>query len=236
MTSAIATAEKPLHGVWPLFRLRLHTRRLELRPVDDELIPPLAAVARRGVHPVGASPFANGWTERPAHDWESGLGRYFWAQRGSWSIDAWALPFAVLLDGRPIGVQQVTADRFPVRRAVGTGSWLSSGRQRQGIGTEMREAVLHFAFELLGADVAVSGAFPDATGSIRVSEKLGYLRNGTRRDETKGGIVDSILFRLPRREWHARPRTAVRVEGFAGCEPLFGISEPAHQPTDRSIT
>ena len=59
----------------------------------------------------------------------------------------------------------------------------------------MRAAVLHFGFRVLGAELAVTGAFPANKGSIRVSEKLGYLQNGVRRDRVRGRPVDSVLFR-----------------------------------------
>jgi RimJ/RimL family protein N-acetyltransferase len=214
-------------AAWPLFDLRLRTLRLELVVVDDHLIPLLARVAREGVHEPGASPFVNGWTERSESEWESGFAQYFWAQRGSWSPEAWALPFAVLLEGEPVGVQQITAERFPSRRTVGTGSWLSIRHQGRGIGTEMRKAVLHLGFDVLGAELAITGAFPTALGSIRVSEKVGYLRNGVRRDVARDAPVDSILFRLPRELWYARPRMTVEVEGFDGCERLFGVERAA---------
>jgi RimJ/RimL family protein N-acetyltransferase len=227
VTAATQSRVESVQVVWPLFRIRLRTPRLELRPVDDGLIAALSDIARDGVHPTGASPFANGWTDRASYEWDRGFAQYFWAQRGNWSSDSWALPFAVVLDGVPIGVQQITADRFRVRRTVGTGSWLSIRHQRQGIGTEMREAVLHLAFDYLAADLAITGAFPTAAGSIRVSEKIGYLRNGTRRDDTSRGPVDSILFRLPRQLWYSRERTPVEVEGFQGAEAHFGVGRDA---------
>jgi RimJ/RimL family protein N-acetyltransferase len=213
----------PAQDAWPLFRIRIRTARLELRPVDDDLIPTLAQVARAGVHDASSSPFANGWTDRSRAEWESGFARYFWAQRGSWRVDSWALPFAVLLDGNPVGVQEVTAERFPILRTVGTESWLSRHFQRYGIGTEMREAVLHFAFGALGTQLAVTGAFPAASASIRVSEKVGYLRNGTRRDVAPDAPVDSILFRLPSERWFESARAPVEIAGLEGCEPLFGV-------------
>lgn len=80
MTS-LATVERhaPAQEAWPLFGIRLRTPRLELRPVDDGLIPVLAGVARQGIHDPGQMPFGNGWTDRPDEDWESGFARYFWA-------------------------------------------------------------------------------------------------------------------------------------------------------------
>jgi RimJ/RimL family protein N-acetyltransferase len=225
-----ATLERraPAEDAWPLFGIRITTPRLELRIVDDSLIPELARVARAGVHEPDHMPFGNGWTDRADEDWHSGFARYFWRQRGSWDVDSWALPFAVFSDGAPIGVQQLAADDFPVLRAFGTGSWLSLAQHGRGFGTEMRAAVLHFGFRVLGAEIALSGAFPTNKGSIGVTQKLGYLPNGARRDRVRGRPVDSLLFRLPRDLWQSSVRTPVGVEGFDGCERLFGL-DSAHE-------
>jgi RimJ/RimL family protein N-acetyltransferase len=223
----------PAQDAWPLFGIRIRTPRLELRVVDDALIPELARVARAGVHEPGHMPFGNGWTDRPDEDWHTGFARYFWLQRGRWDVGSWALPFAVLADGNPIGVQQLTAVDFPVLKTFGTGSWLSLTHQGRGLGTAMRAAVLHFGFRTLEADLAVTGAFPGNDGSIRVSEKLGYLPNGVRRDRVRGLPVDAILFRLPRERWEARADVAVEVAGFEGCERLFGLDAP--RPAVRAL-
>jgi len=59
----------------------------------------------------------------------------------------------VFLDGEPIGAQGVSLDGD---RAV-TGSWLGLAHQGKGYETEMRAAVLTYAFDHLGARVARSG-------------------------------------------------------------------------------
>ena len=220
----------PAQDAWPLFGIRITTPRLELRVVDDLLIPELARVARDGVHDPGHMPFGNGWTDRPDEDWHTGFARYFWLQRGRWDVSSWALPFAVFADGDPIGVQQLTAADFPVLKTFGTGSWLSLSHQGRGLGTEMRAAVLHFGFRTLAAELAVTGAFPTNEGSIRVSEKLGYLPNGVRRDRVRGRPVDAMLFRLPRERWEVHgpcPRRGRGIRGLrapvrAGCKPGAG--------------
>lgn len=227
--TVVETIERraPGQDAWPLFGIRITTPRLELRVVDDDLIPELAQLARGGVHEPDHMPFGNGWTDRPAEDWHTGFARYFWRQRGSWDVDSWALPFAVFSNGAPIGVQQLAAESFPVLRTFGTGSWLALAHHGRGLGTEMRAAVLHFGFHALGAELAVTGAFPTNKGSIRVSQKLGYLPNGVRRDGVRGRAVDALLFRLPRHEWEGSRQVQVEVAGFEGCERLFGLEPHA---------
>jgi RimJ/RimL family protein N-acetyltransferase len=209
--------------LWPLFGLSLSTERLELTPVTDGDIDELASVARAGVHDPGAQPFANRWTDRQGSDFEHRFAQYFWSQRARWSVATWALPFAVRFRGRLIGVQQIQADEFSVLRTVSTASWLGSSFQGRGLGTEMRAAVLSFTFAELGAEAAISGAYDYNLGSIRVSEKLGYARNGIRLDDVRGQPVEAVLFRLTRRAWSDDPPLVAEVRGLAACLELFGL-------------
>jgi RimJ/RimL family protein N-acetyltransferase len=209
--------------LWPLFGLSLGTERLELTPVTDGDIDELASVARGGVHDSGMQPFANLWTDRQGSDFEQRFAQYFWSQRARWSVESWALPFAVRFRGRLIGVQQIQADEFAVLRTVSTASWLGSAFQGAGLGTEMRAAVLSFGFDALGAAAAISGAYEYNLGSIRVSEKLGHARNGIRLDDVRGRAVEAVLFRLTREAWLDDPPLVAQVRGLEPCVELFGL-------------
>jgi RimJ/RimL family protein N-acetyltransferase len=209
--------------LWPLFGLSLRTERLELTPVTDGDIDELTSVAQRGVHDPTAQPFANLWTDRRGSDFEQRFAQYFWSQRARWSVAMWALPFAVRFRGRLIGVQQIQADEFPVLRTVNTSSWLGSAFQGIGLGTEMRAAVLSFGFDALGAEAAISGAYAYNVSSIRVSEKLGYVRNGIRRDDIRGEAVEAVLFRLTREAWLDNRPLVTEVRGLEPCLELFGL-------------
>lgn len=210
-------------AAWPLFGLSLRTERLELMPVTDGDIDELISLARRGVHDPDAQPFANLWTDRRGSDFEHRFAQYFWAQRARWSVTSWVLPFAVRLRGRLIGVQQIQADEFHVLRTLSTASWLGSAFQGAGLGTEMRAAVLSFGFDALGAEAAISGAYSYNLASIRVSEKLGYVRNGVRRDDVRGRAVEAVLFRLTREAWLDDPPLVAQVRGLEPCLELFGL-------------
>ena len=101
-------------------------------------------------------------------------------------------------------------------REVATGSWIGLRHQGRGIGTEMRAAVLSFAFDHLGAVRARSAAFVDNPASLRVSEKLGYRRDGTETLARRGRatedvrlLVDRDAFRRPGVDARGRGRRAV---------------------------
>lgn len=206
---------------WPLFDLRIRTPRLELRlPTDDDLVA-LAAVARAGVHDRPETPFLVPWDELPSPAFERQFLTHWWRTRGGWAPDDWTLGLAVIADGSPIGIQDLTARDFEHRRSVLTGSWLGVGYQGRGYGTEMRAAVLWLAFEELGALVAESGYVDGNEASARVSAKLGYLANGERLVAPKGTPVTERLVRATPATW-CRDLVPVRIEGMDACRGLFG--------------
>ena len=86
----------------------------------------------------------------------------------------------VVLDGKAVGVQDLIGDQFPTYGSLVSFSWLSADVRRRGLGTEMRAAVLHLAFEGFGATEATTEAFLDNAGSNGVSRSIGYDENGWR--------------------------------------------------------
>lgn len=134
------------------------------------------------------------------------------------------LDLVAFFEGRPVGVQDMRAVDFGVRREFVSGSWIGLDHQGRGLGTEMRVAMLHLAFEELGAVSATSMTFTDNLSSLSVSRKLGYRPDGITRDVLHGEVVESQRFRLSREDWFAREdRLLVTVTGLKGCEEFFGI-------------
>ncbi|HEY8374121.1 MAG TPA: GNAT family N-acetyltransferase [Pseudonocardiaceae bacterium] len=210
---------------WPLRHLVLRTPRLELRPDDDAGLLELVAEAHRGVHPPDFMPFLVPWTDQPPQVLGRASFQYYWSIRAALRPEDWTINFLVRLDGRVIGMQELTARDFAVTREVRTGSWLGMRHQGKGYGTEMRAAVLQFAFDHLGAEQARSDAFEDNASSAGVSRKLGYLPDGTLRSVRRGKPATQIRFLLTRERFaRYRPDWTVRVEGLEPCLPLLGLS------------
>ena len=212
------------HPLWPLFDLRLRTGNLELRlPTDDDLFA-LVGVAKRGIHPPDEMPFAVPWSIVPSPAFERGFLQFHWSQRVNVSAGRWLLDFAVFVDGQPAGFQDLSATDFPVLRTVATGSWLGWEFQGKGVGKLMRQAVLSLAFDHLGAEVAMTGALLDNPASQRVSEAIGYERNGYDRVAPQGKPRDHIRYRMTVEGWRSRPRPKVEVEGLDACLDVFGLA------------
>jgi RimJ/RimL family protein N-acetyltransferase len=212
-----------LLDAWPLFGLRLRTPRLELRLVRDDDLPALLDAALAGIHPKDVMPFGVPWTDAEPDELRRSFVQHQWRQRVSVQPDHWALNLVVLHKERPIGVQDVSARDFGQLRTVLSGSWLTSSSQGRGFGTEMRQAVLAFAFDHLQAEVAESSAAAWNAASLAVSRKLGYTDNGvTRVAPRRGEVVDEQRVRLLRARF-VRPEWVLEVEGLdAARRDLLG--------------
>ena len=210
---------------WPLFDLRLETERLVLRAVTDDDLPGLLDAIDAGIHAPEIRPFSIPFTDQEPAPRRLSSAQYVWGARANWSTDAWELPFGIFRDGTPIGVQGVSAKRFPALREVETGSWLTQAEQGQGFGKEMRCAVLQFAFEHLEADIARSAAFVDNPASAAVSRAIGYRENGRSREAPRGTPKERANFELTREEWLERRESLPRatVVGFDTARRMFGL-------------
>lgn len=144
----------PAAAYWPPARLRVITPRLELRlPTDAELVD-LVDVALAGVHDPQEMPFAHPWTDEPPELVARGLLQWHWSNRASWQPERWNMLFEVFVNGVIVGAQDMAGRHFRVQREISSGSWLSRAWQGRGLGTEMRDAMLHLAFDGLQAQYA----------------------------------------------------------------------------------
>ncbi len=211
----------PLTRHWPLFGLRVRTPILELRYPDDELVAALADLAAHGIHDPTTMPFGVPWTDAHPGDLERNSLQHYWECRGSWTAASWRAQFAVLVDGQPVGVQGLWADDFPALGKFESGSWLGRAYQGQGLGTEMRAAMLHLAFAGLGAALAVTSAWEDNAASLAVTERSGYEPNGEDLRLRRGVPTRLLLFRLERPRWEQRRRHDIEILGLEECRTMF---------------
>ncbi|GIG57001.1 putative succinyl-CoA transferase [Longispora fulva] len=208
---------------FPLVGLRLRTPRLELRLPGPEELAALADVAAEGVHDPAEMPFTTPWTDLAPAERALSVIQFHWTRLGANTRENWGLPLTVLHDGVVVGQQDISAKNLAVRREVGTGSWLGRRHHGKGIGTEMRAAVLHLAFEGLGVVSARSAAFETNPSSLAVSRKLGYELDGIDRDVVRGGVSVTRRLRLGREAWERHRTVPVTVEGLAPCLPMLGL-------------
>lgn len=209
---------------FPLLGLRLTTPRLELRLPSPEELATLAEVAANGIHARDVMPFLVPWTDQPIAEIARGVIQHHWHQLGTWTPQDWSLNLTVFHAGATVGQQTISARDLAITRQVRTGSWLGQSFQGNGIGTEMRAAVLHLAFAGLGTEEAVTGAFEDNLASHAVSRKLGYEPDGVNRHVIRGVMSLEHRTRLTRAAWKRHRATSVTIDGLVPCLPMFGIN------------
>jgi RimJ/RimL family protein N-acetyltransferase len=208
---------------WPLADLRLQTPDLELRWPSLDDLHALADLAAAGIHDPEVQPFMVAWTDTSPVERARGTLQYHWSRWGSWTPSDWMLEFVVIRDGAVVGTQGIGARDFAVLREVHTGSWLGRRYQGQGIGIQMRAAVLHLAFAGLGARWAVSAAFEDNPASLGVSRKLGYRDDGIEWHSVRDRPALTRRLRLAHADWQAARTVPVQIHGLPPCLPLFGL-------------
>jgi RimJ/RimL family protein N-acetyltransferase len=218
-TGGISTAGE--QSFWPLFGLVVRTPRLELRLPRESDFPALLAVIEAGIHDPATMPFTNPFTDTPSPARERQSAQWWWRQRAEWSADKWSFTGAVFVDGQVVGVQDMTAEHFATLRSVLTGSWLGQAHQGQGLGKEMRQAILHLAFAGLGAQEAHSGAFFDNAPSLGTSRAVGYQMNGEALAIRRGAAARMVNLRIDRAAWEEWRRDDIEIIGLDACLDMF---------------
>lgn len=212
---------------YPPLDVRVVTPRLELRGATDDLLERLAPVVRAGKATADPppwddpSPFYEPDPDVRVQKWLQAV----WRGRGTVRPERWRLSFVVIVDGEPVGMQDVIGDEFDSFGTVETSSWVSSDARQRGTGSETRSAILHLAFDGLGAEEAHSEAAVDNAGSNRVSERLGYERNGMAWATHQGQPVLGQRWRLMRETWAARRRNDISLSGVDECRAVLGLRQ-----------
>jgi RimJ/RimL family protein N-acetyltransferase len=86
----------------------------------------------------------------------------------------------------------------------------------------MREAMLAFIFDGLGAASAISGGFVDNPASLGVSRKFGYEESGRRTVSRRGQDAIVLELQLARATWDRQAHDPVEILGLDACRELFG--------------
>lgn len=206
---------------WPLSELCLTTPRLRLRLPDLPELDELAAAAVDGIHDPAAMPFGEPWTDTDPEALGRSVVQYHWRLLSELRLENWTVPFAVFLNDRVVGTQELSGRDFDVTRQVSTGSWLGREFQAKGLGTEMRAAVLHLAFMALGAESATTCVHADNAASLGVARKIGYRPNGITYTVVRGVRVTEQRFILDREEWDRHRTVPVEISGLQACVPML---------------
>ncbi|WP_336885557.1 GNAT family N-acetyltransferase [Arthrobacter sp. FW306-07-I] len=179
--------------------------------------------AEAGIHPQGQMPFSHPWTEARPEDLPANTARRIWRARAESTPEKWSLHFGVWRGSDFVGCQDLSAEGFGTLKTVSTGSWLRQDVHGNGLGKEMRTAVIIYAFDWLKADTAVSEAAVWNASSLGVSKSLGYEPNGIFRESWKPGEVTEVQYLRLRSDRFIRPTWNLDVRGHIRSAEYLGI-------------
>ena len=178
----------------------LHTPRLRLRPFTDADADPLFAMhSSTHVMRYWDSP---PWTERARAERFFAMCRKM-EEEGTGARVAIDRPS----DGAFVGWCSLTK-WDPTYRSASLGYCFDAAMWGQGYATEAAHALLGWAFDTLDLNRVQAEADTRNVASARVLEKMGFVREGTLREDcvVNGDVSDSWVYGLLRREW--RPSAA----------------------------
>ena len=109
----------------------------------------------------------------------------------------------------PIGM--ISAEGAQSRGASRLGFWLGRPHWGQGLMSEAASAFVDLVFKITSLERMVSSATPDNIASLRLQERLGFIRTGRTAIDAPGGSLDVITTELKRGAAHTsfgarRPR------------------------------
>ena len=208
----MSTSES-LETFFPPFRLRIRAGDLTLRAMTDADLPAYASLVRGPIFEDPSADHVFPWYQAAPEQRGRDAVTFQWVQRSQVSPERWCLPLGVFVGERLIGSQDVSAKLFAQRRTVTSGSWLTLEEHGKGYRRLMRQAMLIFAFDHLGAVRAESSAGLGNTASIGVSRSCGYRDNGTHISEQPGTTVTEQRFVITPEDLR-RPAEDVEVTGL----------------------
>ncbi|MBD3689041.1 GNAT family N-acetyltransferase [Nanchangia anserum] len=207
-------------AILPPHRLLISCASTQLRVLRESDIPALLDLKARGIaSPEVPLPFLTPWHLRPDHEAVT----YWYTQMAESCRPTCTLTFAVIDDGEIVGLQDIIGAHALRTRSAETGSWLAREFHGRGIGTRMRQMILAFAFDILGLDEMRSAAHVENLASRRVSEKCGYVADGTERIAGDDGYVTDVRF-VVTPDTFIRPTDPVTYEGLAEFTNYVGLS------------
>ena len=185
---------------YPLLDVRVSTPTLELRGATDELLDQLADVVRAGKTHADPAPYDDPISfYEPDPDLRVAKWlRAIWRGRGKVEADAWRLYLVVVVvvDGQPVGMQNLYGVSFSTFGTVTTFSWLSADHRGRGLGH----------------------------GSNAISRDLGYEPNGSDWATRQGEPALLNRWRLTRGNWEQRRRDNFRLHNIEACRTSLPLS------------
>jgi len=131
------------------------------------------------------------------------LARAWVSARAAWWHDGRGVTFAITRRDEDELLGSVSLRRYARDRRAELGYWLAAAAWNRGYASEATRAAVAFGFGELGLARIYAQVLAGNVASMRVLEKLGMIREGTKRQHVKKGnkLHDIVIYGLLREEW-----------------------------------
>ncbi|MEU5217433.1 GNAT family protein [Streptomyces sp. NPDC020807] len=187
----------------------LHTARLRLRPLDE--------ADGEALYALHSSAYVMRYWDSPPWTDPARVGRFLATSRRIEEEGTGArLAVERLSDGAFLGWCGLTSWN-PEFRSASLGYVFDPEAWGHGYATETAHAVLRWAFDTLDLNRVQAETDTRNVASARVLEKVGFVREGTLREDcvVNGVVSDSWVFGLLRREWQPEVVPTAGLRGGA---------------------
>ncbi len=185
----------------PLVTPTLHTSRLRLRPVADE--------DAESLYSLHSNARVLRYWDAPA--WEDlARAQRFVAASHQLAEEGAGVRLVIEHASHHAFVGWCTLTRWnPVYRSASIGYCLAEAAWGQGYATEAARTLLRWGFDTLDLNRVQAETDTRNRGSARVLEKLGFVREGTLREDcvVNGEVSNSWVYGLLSRDWRASSDT-----------------------------
>lgn len=123
--------------------------------------------------------------------------------RAAWWHEGRGVTFAITRRDEDELLGSVSLRRYARDRRAELGYWLAAAAWNRGYASEATRAAVAFGFGELGLARIYAQVLAGNLASMRVLEKLGMIREGTKRQHIKKGnkLHDIVIYGLLRAEW-----------------------------------
>ncbi|MFH9436067.1 GNAT family N-acetyltransferase [Streptomyces rochei] len=188
---------------------------------ERTVLRPFTEVDAARMGEIVGDPEVRRFTGSPGHELTPELLRSWYGSRSA-QPDRLDLAVTDPADGEVLG-EVVLHAWVPEERSCTFRTLIGARGRGRGIGTEATRLIVGYAFEELGLHRVQLDAYAFNDRALRVYEKVGFVREGVRREvERRDGVwVDEVLMAVLDHEWAAhrghpggragRPAAGVRV-------------------------
>ncbi len=136
------------------------------------------------------------------------LARAWVSARAAWWHEGRGVTFAITRRDEDELLGSVSLRRYARDRRAELGYWLAASAWNRGYASEATRAAVAFGFGELGLARIYAQVLAGNVASMRVLEKLGMIREGTKRQHVKKGnkLHDIVIYGLLREEWESEFR------------------------------